>query len=433
MIKNIFKIKGMFCTGCENRIQNRLKTIDGIKTVKADWNKEEIKLEYDENKTNLQEIKENIEDLGYELMENKNSDNEEHNNIQIISILAIILATYIILNHLGLLNIFSFFPMIENTMNYGMLFVVGLLTSVHCIAMCGGINLSQSVINSKNSGKSIKSNLYYNLGRVISYTLIGGIVGLIGSVITFNGYFKGIILIFAGIIMLIMSVNMLGIFKNLRKFNIRIPKKITKILNRSKNGKSSFYIGLVNGLMPCGPLQSMQIYALSTGSFFGGAVSMFLFSIGTVPLMLGFGIVASKLNKKFANKMLKVSAIIIFILGLGMLKNGFSLSGISLFNVSPNYENQAIIIDGHQEVTIEVDYGNYEQITVKKDIPVICNIHVPEGKLNGCNGEIIIREYGIDIKLKEGDNIIEFTPSKTGTIPYSCWMGMINSYINVIE
>ena len=366
-------------------------------------------------------------------MENKNSDNEEHNNIQIISILAIILATYIILNHLGLLNIFSFFPTIENTMNYGMLFVVGLLTSVHCIAMCGGINLSQSVINSKNSGKSIKSNLYYNLGRVISYTLIGGIVGLIGSVITFNGYFKGIILIFAGIIMLIMSVNMLGIFKNLRKFNIRIPKKITKILNKSKNGKSSFYIGLVNGLMPCGPLQSMQIYALSTGSFFGGAVSMFLFSIGTVPLMLGFGIVASKLNKKFANKMLKVSAIIIFILGLGMLKNGFSLSGISLFNVSPNYENQAIIIDGHQEVTIEVDYGNYEQITVKKDIPVICNIHVPEGKLNGCNGEIIIREYGIDIKLKEGDNIIEFTPSKTGTIPYSCWMGMINSYINVIE
>lgn len=433
MRKNTFKIKGMFCTGCENRIQNRLKTIDGIKTVKADWNKEEIKLEYDENKTNLQEIKENIEDLGYELMENKNSDNEEHNNIQIISILAIILATYIILNHLGLLNIFSFFPTIENTMNYGMLFVVGLLTSVHCIAMCGGINLSQSVINSKNSGKSIKSNLYYNLGRVISYTLIGGIVGLIGSVITFNGYFKGIILIFAGIIMLIMSVNMLGIFKNLRKFNIRIPKKITKILNKSKNGKSSFYIGLVNGLMPCGPLQSMQIYALSTGSFFGGAVSMFLFSIGTVPLMLGFGIVASKLNKKFANKMLKVSAIIIFILGLGMLKNGFSLSGISLFNVSPNYENQAIIIDGHQEVTIEVDYGNYEQITVKKDIPVICNIHVPEGKLNGCNGEIIIREYGIDIKLKEGDNIIEFTPSKTGTIPYSCWMGMINSYINVIE
>lgn len=433
MIKNTFKIKGMFCTGCENRIQNRLKTIDGIKSVKADWNKEEIKLEYDENETNLQEIKENIEDLGYELMENKNSDNEEHNNIQIISILAIILATYIILNHLGLLNIFNFFPTIENTMNYGMLFVVGLLTSVHCIAMCGGINLSQSVINSKNSGKSIKSNLYYNLGRVISYTLIGGIVGLIGSVITFNGYFKGIILIFAGIIMLIMSVNMLGIFKNLRKFNIRIPKKITKILNRSKNGKSSFYIGLVNGLMPCGPLQSMQIYALSTGSFFGGAVSMFLFSIGTVPLMLGFGIVASKLNKKFANKMLKVSAIIIFILGLGMLKNGFSLSGISLFNVSPNYENQAIIIDGHQEVTIEVDYGNYEQITVKKDIPVICNIHVPEGKLNGCNGEIIIREYGIDIKLKEGDNIIEFTPSKTGTIPYSCWMGMINSYINVIE
>lgn len=108
-------------------------------------------------------------------------------------------------------------------MSYGMLFIVGLLTSVHCIAMCGGINLSQSVNSVKNEGKILKSNVYYNLGRIISYTLIGGIVGQIGSVIALNGVFKGAVAIIAGIFMVIMGINMLGVFPTLRKFNIRMP------------------------------------------------------------------------------------------------------------------------------------------------------------------------------------------------------------------
>ena len=431
MIKNTFKVKGMFCTGCENRIQNKLKALKGVTAVQASFNQEEVFLEYDEKEVTPQKIKEVLDELGYELQLDANQKTQ--NNLQIISILVIILAIYIICSHLGLLNIFNIFPSIENTMSYGMIFVVGLLTSVHCIAMCGGINLSQSVLSAKNNGKVLKSNLYYNLGRVISYTVIGGLVGFIGSVITLKGSLKGAILILAGIIMLIMSLNMLGVFSSLRKFQIRMPKKLTNVLNKSKKGRSSFYIGLVNGLMPCGPLQSMQIYALSTGSFFGGAFSMFLFSIGTVPLMFGFGLAASKLNKKFASKMLTVSAIIIFILGLGMLKNGFSLSGINIPIYSSNAGKQAILVDDHQEVTTEVDYGSYESLKVQKDIPVIWNIYVPEGKLNGCNGEIIVSEYDIDIKLKEGDNLVEFTPTRAGTVPYSCWMGMIHSFITVTD
>ena len=236
MIKNTFKVKGMFCNTCENRIQNRSSTIEGIKSVKADFIKEEVILEYDEEKVSLNLIKNTIDDLGYEMQLNK--EKMPVNNWKVISILLIIVALYIIFNHLGWLNIFNIFPSVETTMSYGMLFVVGLLTSVHCIAMCGGINLSQSVINSKNNGKIIKSNLYYNIGRVISYIVIGGIVGAIGSILTLNGVLKGVIAIIAGMIMLIMSINMLGVFAPLRKFNIRIPKKIANRLNKTKKGKS---------------------------------------------------------------------------------------------------------------------------------------------------------------------------------------------------
>lgn len=428
MEENItLKVKGMFCSNCELKIENKLSKLNGVSKVKASFNKEEVKITYDKNIITQEEIEKNITKLDYKVIKDTKV------NVQSIYILIIILGIYVILKALGLLNIFNIFPTVETTMSYGMLFIVGLLTSVHCIAMCGGINLSQSINSVKNEGKILKSNAYYNLGRVISYTAIGGIVGAIGSVITLNGVFRGLVAIIAGILMIIMGINMLGIFPFLRKLNIRMPKKLAISLNKSKKGKSSFYIGLVNGLMPCGPLQSMQLYALSTGSFFGGAISMFMFSLGTVPLMFEFGSIVSKLNKKFAEKMLMVSAVIILILGIGMLNNGLSLSGLQINFNGKSYENMAELTDDYQTIETTIDYGSYEPITVKKGIKVKWTINVPKEKLNGCNNEIIIPKYNIDIKLTEGENVVEFTPEETGTFTYTCWMGMIKSTITVID
>lgn len=427
MDENItLKVEGMFCSNCELKIENKLLKLNGISKVEASFNNQEVKVTYEKNIISQEEIEKTISKLDYKVVKDKKTKI----NTQSICILIIILAIYVICNHLGLLNIF---PTVEDSMGYGMIFVVGLLTSVHCIAMCGGINLSQSVSSAQNNVKIFTSNFNYNFGRIISYTLVGGIVGAIGSVISFNGAFKGAVAIVAAFFMIIIAINMLGIFPSFRKFNVRMPKKVAIFLNNSKKGKSSFYIGLINGLMPCGPLQTMQLYALSKASFIGGAISMFLFSLGTVPLMFTFGVISSKLNKKFAEKMLTVSAIIIFILGLGMLNTGLSLSGLKINIKTNNYENMAEMVDDYQQIKTTIDYGSYEPITVKKGIPVKWIINVPAEKINGCNNEIIIPKYNIDLKLKVGENIIEFTPYEEGIINYSCWMGMINSTITVIN
>ena len=83
-----------------------------------------------------------------------------------------------------------------------------------------------------------------------------------------------------------------------------------------------------------------------------------------------------------------------------------------------------MIEDGYQIVTVEVSSRSYEPITVQSGIPVKVNFHVEEGVLNGCNNAIMIPEYEIQLPLEVGDNIIEFTPDKTGVIPYS----VITSY-----
>lgn len=436
-LKKKLSVSGMSCAHCELTIENTLSGMKGIINVKASYGKGEVNLTYDEDVIKLNAIKAAINRLDYKVVDTP-PDTKQSMNSQALYILIMIFGAYIILKHFGLLNFTNFFPQIQNSMGYGMLFVIGLLTSLHCVAMCGGINLAQSVNSVKGGHTSVLiPNLMYNLGRVVSYTIIGGIVGLLGSAVSLGGGFKGAVAVFAGVFMVIMGLNMLNVFPWLRRFNLKMPKFIGKRVSQEKYKKhSSFYIGLLNGLMPCGPLQSMQLYALSTGSFFAGALSMFLFSLGTVPLMYLLGTVSSKLNKRFTDKMMSVCAMLVVVLGIGMLNNGLALSGVTLPQLQTGTEVSANVAEEngkYQEITTTLDYGRYPAITVKAGVPVKWTIKAGEGMINGCNNQMIIPEYNLSVKLKEGDNVIEFTPTESGRFGFSCWMGMIRSSITVVD
>jgi copper ion binding protein len=443
-------IEGMTCAGCEMRIENRLKKMDGISEVKARYTDSTIKVTYDPKFITNQRIIEIIEKLDYKVKNKPESANTANGAAaksndkmpvnQLIGIGIILLAGYLIIkNTIG----FNFIPNVTQNMGYGILFVIGLITSLHCVAMCGGINLSQCVsykFSEKETGKiaKLKPSFMYNAGRVLSYTIIGGIVGALGSVFSFSGTARGIIVILSGVFMVIMGLNMLNIFPWLKKFNPRMPKIFGSKIHNDNGKHGPFYVGLLNGLMPCGPLQAMQIYALGTGSFFAGAASMFIFSLGTVPLMFGFGAISSFLSSKFTHKMLKVSAVLVTLLGVVMLNRGFALSGFSLTGVvtaKASNSSSAIVakINGNaQVVTTKLQANSYTPFTVQKGIPVKWTIQAEAGTINGCNGTVTIPSLGISKTLQPGDNEIDFTPASEGNIVYTCSMGMISSSITVV-
>ena len=429
------KVDGMTCAHCELTIEECLGEIQGIKKVTASFNKGRVTIIYDGEEPSRSEIKRALKREGYSLKSEKEPSKAiKEKRVEALYILIIIFGGYIILKELGLLNFTNYFPQVQTTMNYGILFVIGLLTSLHCIAMCGGINLAQSINSIEKTKSSWKPNALYNLGRVISYTLIGGLAGAIGSVVTVGGSFRGAVAILAGFFMIIMGINMLDIFPGLRRLNLKMPKFLGKRINeRKKKSSSSFYIGLLNGLMPCGPLQSMQLYALSTGSFAAGALSMFLFSLGTVPLMFGLGTLTSRLSRKSTEKIMTIGAVLVVVLGFGMMNNGLALSGVTVTKSSGAVSsmNTAQMEGDYQSLTTNLEFGTYPGIKVKAGIPVKWTINAEPGKLNGCNNEIIIPKLGVTAKLQEGENIIEFTPEESGEFGYSCWMGMIRSSIIV--
>ncbi|NLY43504.1 MAG: heavy metal transporter [Clostridiaceae bacterium] len=436
--KKSIKVEGMTCSSCELRIENALKKLPGVIDAKASLSRSSVFVTYDKNKVNLDAIVRAIEKMHYSVssktMEGL-SGKKTLNKSQLAGIGIVLLSFYLIVNNtVG----FNFIPEISQSMGYGLLFIVGLLTSFHCVAMCGGINLAQCISykyddTPKGRFSRLKPSFLYNAGRVVSYTFIGGIVGALGSVISFSGAAKGIVSIIAGIFMMVMGLNMLNIFPWLRKFSVRMPKIFGNKVYNNKNQYGPFYVGLLNGLMPCGPLQSMQIYALGTGSFTAGALSMFFFSVGTFPLMFGFGALTSFASGKFTNKLMKASAVLVMILGIVMINRGLSLSGIGIPTAPSGISSIAKIEGDVQVVTTVLEPGSYSPIIVQKGIPVRWTIKAKEGSLNGCNNPVTIPKYNIEKKMVVGDNVIEFTPEEEGNILYTCWMGMISSHIKVVS
>lgn len=454
-------IDGMTCINCQKKIENCLRKRVEIKEVAVSYETGVADILYDANKITLQEILRIINDLGYDAKSEANS--RKAVVLRAVWELAVILVVFLFLQHFGILNRLAPDSLADASMSYGMLFVIGLITSVHCIAMCGGINLSQTLQREASkdiSRKMFKNTLMYNMGRVVSYTVIGGVFGTVGSLAGIGGslqsssLLQGSLKLFAGIIMVIMGVNMLGIFQRfrscLKNHSSRLHKtsKLQKIqtlfFHKKISGerKTPFIIGLCNGFMPCGPLQSMQIVALASGNMFTGAFSMFCFSLGTVPLMLGFGSVISALGKHFTRQVLRVGAMLVVVMGLSMMMQGTSLSGLDtkvagIFSPKENRQmqadnaNVAVEKNGVQYVSSTLESGQYPDITVKAGEPVEWTINASEKNINGCNYKILLQDFNQEHTFESGKNVIRFTPEKAGTYTYSCWMGMITGKIYV--
>lgn len=426
-MKNIYvKIDGIHCHNCEEKIKNKLLENKKIKQVKIDSSIAHITYSGKISNTSIIKM---ITDLGYITKDEYISDDLKtiDTNIKLkefIIILGIMIFLMIGIKKLVGVNIFNLIPKIDHSVTYGMLVVMGFLTSIHCVSMCGSINLM--TVSNLSGQRDLKKPILYNLGRVLSYTIIGGIAGLVGNVLAINSIVSGFIIIVAAMMMLGMSLGMLGFGK------FRFPRLIKVSFKKTRN---VFVIGLLNGLMPCGPLQTMQIYALSTGSFITGALSMFLFGIGTVPLMLFMGVVVNFVKGRGRILVNKISTVLMFILAVLMLNRGFLTLNIDIlrqFHTKEDYK-KAILKDKYQEIWFDLDYDHYEDIVLQKDIPVKMIIHIDKNKLTGCNNEIVMKEFGIDQKLKVGDNVIEFTPKKKGNYTYTCYMNMIKNNIKVID
>ncbi len=424
-------ISGMYCPHCEKAILKAVSGLNGLTAAKADYRKGTLTAEWDCTVLPEKVLIEHVAEAGYTVEPQSMKLTLLHRPLCVVLLLAVLTGLFALLALTPVRSILSAFPVAREEMSLGALFVLGLMTSLHCVGMCGGINLAQSASAAQAGNKVSRANLLYNGGRLISYTVVGGIVGAVGSVFRLSIPVQAGIQIFAAIFMALMAFNLLDI-EFLRGWFPTLPDSLRNRLMRHGT-HSSFYVGLLNGFMPCGPLQAMQLYALSTGNWQTGALSMLCFCLGTTPLMLGFGLVSGTLNRRFAKPVRIASGVLVLIMGMSMLINGLSLAGIPLRPLTSNTADTAGNGSEVQTVQSELDWQGYPDITVRAGIPVRWVIHADEEKITGCNNEMVIPALDLWVPLSPGDNIVEFTVDEPGVIPYTCWMGMLNGSITVME
>ncbi|CAM2813581.1 sulfite exporter TauE/SafE family protein [Helicobacter burdigaliensis] len=229
------------------------------------------------------------------------------------------------INHLSLIAIFG----------------IALIGSFgHCIGMCGGIVLAYCA----KMGKSQKSklelaflHLLYNLGRISTYILLGILVGFLGKLFVFNAYFKGILFIFAGVIMILAALSLLGKIKflTLIEHSLQEQKWYQKSFKKFlalNSPLSLYFLGFLNGLLPCGFVYVYLAYAAASSSPFMGGIIMGVFGLGTIPALFIMGFLANSLlnNDKLRKVALRLSALAIIVFAGFMLQKGY------MFLTNPN-------------------------------------------------------------------------------------------------
>ncbi|GAB4287326.1 MAG: hypothetical protein Kow0067_12120 [Coriobacteriia bacterium] len=334
---------------------------------------------------------------------------------------------------------------------------VGLVTSVHCVAMCGSLVLTYAVKESSEGPwlKRMLPHVAYQSAKIASYVAVGLALGLIGSLFDLGGL-RGAITIFAGVFMVLLGLQMTGKAPWLRALTLRPPRVLVDALGKTRRkamaekreGRTSLAtpvtFGLLTGLMPCGPLQSAQLAAAGAGTALGGAVSMLGFGLGTMPLMLAFGAVSGLLTARFKDRMMTVAALVIMVLGLIMLNRGLMLVGspvtadsiknavLGIPAAESPAEGYAVGEDGVTEVPLVIENTQFVPASLAIPSDRAVRLVVERREANACSDQLWLPQLDVMVDLApNGTTVVDLPPTPSGTYTLTCGMGMMSGQLVV--
>lgn len=330
MNKYTFHISGTHCASCKILIEDILNEQDFILHSNVDIKKETLLLEI-KDKRDVDDLVSTVTELigshGYSLslekIHNKKSVNGEIWKAVPIGIIFLVL--FFMLQKSGVLN-FGLGGTVTPTTS----FFIGVIASLSsCLAVVGGLVLSLSAKIAEDDKNNKKPLVLFHVGRVVSFALLGGVLGLLGEAFGVSFIISGILGIVASLVMIILGANLVGLLK---KSTITLPSSIFSFFRKIEHDTfTPLLIGVGTFFLPCGFTQSMQISALSSGSFISGSLIMLSFALGTLPVLalVSFGSM-SFAQSKYAPLFFKSAGVIVIGLGIFALLAG--LAGLGIIN-----------------------------------------------------------------------------------------------------
>ncbi len=240
---------------------------------------------------------------------------------------------FFLLQKLGIVNLIS-----AGNVTYGTAFVVGIVASLStCMAVVGGLLLSMSATFAKE-GDRVRPQLFFHVGRIVSFFILGGVIGSVGSMFTLGASGTLVLGIGIGLVMLMLGINLLDIFGWAKRLQPSMPKFLSRrvmVLSKANHTFTPLLVGIATFFLPCGFTQSMQIYTLSTGHFLQGGLTMLAFALGTLPVLALVSFSSfSVQNSKKSGIFFKSAGLIVIMFAVFNILNSLVAAGLirPLFN-----------------------------------------------------------------------------------------------------
>lgn len=237
-----------------------------------------------------------------------------------------VLALFVLLQKIGLVHLVG-----GGELGYGAVFLIGIIASLStCMAVVGGLLLSMSATFAK-SGDRIRPQVLFHAGRFVSFFILGGVIGGLGTAFTLSTVTTFVLNFVIGVVMLILGFKLLDLFPTVKRVRISFPaffRHRVESLTSLNHTLTPLLVGIATFFMPCGFTQSMQLYTLSTGSFASGALTMFIYALGTFPVLALMSFSSLSVSEsKYVGVFYKTAGLIVISFALMNIINSFVIIG----------------------------------------------------------------------------------------------------------
>lgn len=325
-----FYVSGTHCASCKILIEDVLRKQDFVHGARVDLKKETVDIET-ESEQGIEELARKLTDIlkpnGYMLSVEKPVEEGRDGDIiwRAIPVGLVFLGLFFLLQRSGILN-FGIGGQVTPVTS----FIIGLVASISsCLALVGGLVLSLSAKASQDGANHNKVFFLFHVGRLASFAVLGGVLGVAGRAIGINFTLTAILGILASVVMLLLGLNLMGIFE---KNKIALPPGIFGLFRKIEHKTlAPLILGFGTFFLPCGFTQAMQVAALGSGSFMSGFLIMLFFALGTLPVLiiLSFGS-ASFAHSRYAPLFFRSAGVVV--VGLGIFSLLAGLAGLGIIN-----------------------------------------------------------------------------------------------------
>ena len=326
-----FHVRGMHCKACIYMTESELTELPHVTTAKSSLKNHTVEVTGAFGAKSPQEIAEELTAVllprGYSLSLERQQHKKNWTEFQIAIPIALAFGVlFVLLQKAGLVNLVG-----GGQVTYGTAFVVGIIASLStCMAVVGGLVLSMSATFAKE-GDRVRPQVLFHVGRLLSFFILGGVIGALGAAFQLSVAASFTLSLVIALVMFVLGVNLLDVFPWAKRLQPAMPKFFAKHatgVSKLNHSLTPFLVGIATFFLPCGFTQAMQLYALTTGTFLKGGLTMLAFALGTLPVLalISFSSFSIK-NSSKSGIFFKSAGLIVIIFALFNLINALVAIG----------------------------------------------------------------------------------------------------------